>query len=82
MVLEKTCYLCGGWLRADRINVTRIPIWAAATEHDPDRWKDTDAAMAFLNDEGEVVTLCADCALKATNRCWDRIQKLCGNVKA
>ena len=30
--------------------------------------------MAFLNDRGEVVTFCQNCALTATKRCWDRIQ--------
>ncbi len=73
MVLEKTCYLCGVWIREDQISVTRIPIWATATENDPKRWNETDAAMAFVNDQGEVLTFCLNCALKATKRCWDRI---------
>jgi hypothetical protein len=73
LVLEITCYLCGAWVREDQISVTRIPLWAAASENDPNEWKDTDVAMAFINDEGEVVTFCLNCALKATKRCWDRI---------
>jgi hypothetical protein len=56
--------------------VTRIPIWATATASDPERWKNTDVAMAFINDEGEIVTLCMHCALDATMRCWKRIQSL------
>jgi len=72
-VLEKTCYLCGAWIRQDQISITRIPLWATSREDDPERWKDTDAALAFLNDRGEVVTLCQHCALIATKRCWDRI---------
>ncbi len=73
-MLEKTCYLCGAWIRQDQISITRIPLWATSGENDPERWKDTDAAMAFLNDQGEVVTFCLNCALIATKRCWDRIQ--------
>ncbi|MGD8372177.1 MAG: hypothetical protein PVF76_15020 [Syntrophobacterales bacterium] len=73
-MLEKTCYLCGTWLREDQTGVTRIPIWATATPDDPERWKNTDVAMAFINDQNEIVTLCINCALKATKRCWDRIQ--------
>jgi hypothetical protein len=74
MVLGKRCYLCGAWIREDQIGITRIPLWATSRENDTERWKDTDAAMAFLNDEGEVVTLCLNCALIATERCWKRIQ--------
>jgi hypothetical protein len=73
-VLEKTCYLCGAWIRQDQVSITRIPLWATSRENDPEQWKDTDAAMAFLNDRGEVVTFCVNCALTATKRCWDRIQ--------
>jgi len=73
-VLEKTCYLCGAWIRQDQLSITRIPLWATSRENDPQPWKDTDAAMAFLNDQGEVVTFCFNCALIATKRCWDRIQ--------
>jgi len=29
--------------------------------------------MAFVNDKGEIATLCVTCALNATKRCWDRI---------
>ncbi len=72
-VLEKMCYLCGSGIREDQISVTRIPIWATATERDPEGWKETDAALAFINDKGEIVTLCVKCALNATKRCWDRI---------
>ena len=72
--MERTCYLCGAWIRDDQVSITRIPIWATATENDPERWKDTDAAMAFVNDQGEVVTFCVNCALNATKRCRDRIQ--------
>lgn len=71
---EKTCYLCGTWIREDQIAVTRIPIWATAREDDLEPWKSTDVALAFVNDQGEVVSLCVNCALKATGRCWDRIQ--------
>jgi hypothetical protein len=60
---ENTCYLCGALIREDQIMVTRIPIW-----------KSTDAAMAFINNEGEIVPLCMNCALDATMRCWKRIQ--------
>lgn len=74
MALEKTCYLCGAWIRQDQIGITRIPLWATSGENDQERWKDTDAAMAFLNDRGEVVTFCLNCALVATKRCWNRIQ--------
>ena len=73
---KKTCYLCTTWIREDQIMVTRIPIWATATASDPERWKNTDVAMAFINDEGEIVTLCMNCALDATMRCWKRIQTL------
>jgi hypothetical protein len=73
---KKTCYLCTTWIREDQIMVTRIPIWATATASDPERWKNTDVAMAFTNDEGEIVTLCMNCALDATMRCWKRIQSL------
>ena len=71
---ENTCYLCGALIREDQIMVTRIPIWATATENDPEQWKNTDVAMAFMNNEGEVVSLCMNCALDATMRCWHRIQ--------
>ncbi len=81
MVLEKACYLCKAWIREDQLSVTRIPIWATATETDPVQWKDTDAAMAFVNDQGEVVIFCADCALNATKRCWERIQERWGRTK-
>ena len=73
-MIEKTCYICGTWIREDQISVTRIPIWATATENDPERWKNTDVAMAFINNEGEIVALCINCALSATKRCSDRIQ--------
>ena len=73
---ENTCYLCGTWIREDQIMVTRIPLWATATETDPDQWKNTDVAMAFINNEGKIVTLCMNCALDATMRCWNRIQSL------
>ena len=73
-MLEKTCYLCRTGIRQDQISVTRIPLWATSRENDQERWKDTDAAMAFLNDRGEVVTFCLNCALIATKRCRDRIQ--------
>ena len=73
-MLEKTCYLCGAWIRQDQISITRVPLWATSRDDDPERWKDTDAALAFLNDRGEVVTFCQNCALTATKRCWDRIQ--------
>jgi hypothetical protein len=73
-VQEKTCYLCGALIREDQISITRIPLWATSREDDAERWKDTDAAMVFLNDRGEVVTFCLNCALIATKRCWDRIQ--------
>jgi hypothetical protein len=59
---ENTCYLCGALIREDQIMVTRIPIWATATENDPEPWKSTDAAMAFINNEGEIVPLCMNCA--------------------
>jgi hypothetical protein len=72
-MMENTCYLCGAWIREDQISVTRIPLWATARENDPERWKDTDAAMAFINDQGEVLTFCVDCALNATQRCLSRI---------
>jgi hypothetical protein len=72
---ENTCYLCGALIREDQIMVTRIPIWSTATEDDPAKWKITDVAMAFINNEGEVVPLCMNCALDATMRCWQRIQK-------
>ena len=71
---EKTCYLCGALIREDQISITRIPLWATSRVDDAERWKDTDAAMVFLNDRGEVVTFCLNCALIATKRCWDRIQ--------
>lgn len=74
MVLEKRCYLCGVWIREDQTGITRIPLWATSGKSDMERWKDTDAAMAFLNDQGEIVTLCLNCALIATERCWKRIQ--------
>ena len=70
---EKTCYLCGVWIREDQMSITRIPLWATSGESDLEQWKDTDAAMAFLNDRGEVVPFCVNCALTATKRCWDRI---------
>ncbi|MDH3963761.1 MAG: hypothetical protein OEV25_10130 [Deltaproteobacteria bacterium] len=73
---ENTCYLCGALIREDQIMVTRIPIWATATENDPNQWKNTDVAMAFMNNEGEFVPLCMNCALDATMRCWHRIQSL------
>jgi hypothetical protein len=73
-VLGKTCYLCGAWIREDQLSVTRIPLWATSRADDPERWRDTDAAMAFLNDRGEIVTFCLNCALIATKRCWDRMQ--------
>ena len=73
-MLENKCYLCGAMIREDQISVTRIPLWATATESDPERWKDTDAAMAFMDDQGEIVTFCVNCALNATKRCWDRIR--------
>jgi hypothetical protein len=66
MVLEKRCYLCGVWIREDQMGITRIPLWATSGKSDMERWKDTDAAMAFLNDQGEIVTLCLNCALTAT----------------
>ena len=72
---ENTCYLCGALIREDQTKVTRIPIWATATENDPEQWKNTDVAMAFMNNEGEIVPLCMNCALDATMRCWQRIQK-------
>ena len=62
-MLEKTCYLCGTWLREDQRSVTRIPIWATAAQDDPERWKNTDVAMTFINDQGEIVTLCMNRAL-------------------
>ena len=70
---EKTCYICGTWIRQDQVSVTRIPLWATATESDPEQWKETDAAMAFVNDQNEIATLCVKCALNATKRCWERI---------
>jgi len=73
-MLEKTCYLCGTWIREDQISVTRIPIWATAAENDLERWKNTDLAMAFISNEGEIVKFCRNCALNAIKRCWDRIQ--------
>ena len=75
-MLEKTCYLCRSGIREDQISVTRIPLWAVATENDPEGWKNSDVAMAFLNSEGEIVTLCMNCALDATRRCCDRIQSV------
>ena len=74
MVLGKTCYLCGAWIREDQTGITRIPLWATSRENDMERWRDTDAAMAFLNDKDEIVTLCLNCALTATERCWERIR--------
>jgi hypothetical protein len=72
-VPEKTCYICGTWIREDQISVTRIPLWATATASDPEQWKETDVAMAFVNDQNEIATLCVQCALNATKRCWERI---------